>query len=98
MKQLAHIIETCSSLAVFLIVSLAIAGTTYQVFNPDGEIFHWLNRTWDLNPLLLVVLGGIALLIRHWLSSTQGARGADFLFYGAIMVGLYYGFNLLLAT
>lgn len=98
MKQAAHFIESISSFALFLVITLAIAGTTYQVFNPNGGVIRWLTRVWDLNPTLLVMLGGSIVLFRNWLSGIQAARGADLLFYGAVMLGLYYGFNLLIAA
>lgn len=98
MKQAVNFIESTFSFAVFVVITLAIAGTTYQVFNPDGGVIQWINQVWDLNPSLLFMLGGIALLVKRWLSGLQGSDGADLLFYGAIMLGIYYGFNLLIAA
>jgi hypothetical protein len=98
MRQAAHLFESIFSFAVFTIVTLAVAGTTYQLFNPDGGLIMWLSRVWNANPTLLILLGGIVLLVKRWLSGVQGAHAADLLFYGAIMLGLYYGFNLLIAA
>lgn len=95
MRQTAHLIESVFSFAVFTVVTLAVAGTTYQLFNPDGGLVQWIARVWDANPAVLILLGGIVLLVKRRLSSVQGAQAADLLFYGAILLGLYYGFNLL---
>lgn len=98
MRQAAHLIESVFSFAVFAVITLAVAGTTYQLFNPEGGLVQWVSQVWDANPTLLILLGGITLLIKRWLSGVQGAQAADLLFYGAIMLGLYYGFNLLIAA
>lgn len=98
MRHATQFLESFFSFAVFAVVTLAVVGTTYQMFNPDGGLIQWASQAWDTNPALLVVLGGIALLVKRWLSDVQGAHAADFLLYGAIMLGLYYGFNLLIAT
>jgi hypothetical protein len=45
----------------------------------------------------LVVLGGIALLVKRWLSGLQDRKTADMMFYGAVLLGLYYVFNWLIA-
>lgn len=98
MKQIAQAFESFASLAMFAVVTLAIAGTTYQVFNPDGAMIQWVGRMWDANPTILILVGGIVLLTKRWLASAQSAGAADLLFYGAVMLGLYFGFNLLLAA
>ncbi len=98
MRQATHLIESVFSFAVFAMITLAVAGTTYQMFNPDGGLIQWIFRIWDSNPTLLILLGGIILLVKRWLSGVQGAQAADLLFYGAIMLGLYYGFNLMIAA
>ena len=84
------------SFIVFAAITLAIASTTYQALNPNGGMIGWIARTWEFNPALLVTLGGIVLLVHRWFSGVQGARAADMLFYAAVMLGLYYGFNLLI--
>jgi len=89
-------ITSTFSFIVFAAITLAIASTTYQALNPNGGLISWIARTWEFNPALLVTLGGIALLAKRWLSGVQGARAADMLFYAAVMLGLYYGFNLLI--
>lgn len=98
MRQATQFIESFFSFAVFAVVTLAVAGTTYQVFNPDGGLIQWISQVWNTNPTLLIVLGGFVLLVKRWLSGVQGAHAADFLLYGAVMLGLYYGFNLLIAA
>lgn len=97
-NSVREFIESVFSLAVFAAITLAIASTTYQIINPDGGLFAWVSRIWDLNPTLLVMLGGVGLLVKNWLSGIQGAHAADFMFYAAVMLGLYYGFNLLIAA
>jgi hypothetical protein len=86
------------SFAVFAVITLAIAGTTYQLLNPDGGLINWISRVWEHNPTVLVTLGGITLLVKRWLSGLQGAQAADIMFYAAVVLGLYYGFNLLIAA
>lgn len=98
MRQATQLIESVFSFAVFAVITLAVAGTTYQLFNPEGGLVQWVSQVWDANPTLLILLGGITLLVKRWLSGVQGAQAADLLFYGAIMLGLYYGFNLLIAA
>lgn len=96
MRYATHLIETIFSFAVFAVIMLAIGSTAYQVFNPNSGLIQWLSRVWELNPMLLIMLGGIALLVKRWLSGTQDTQGADLMFYSAILVGLYVGFSLLL--
>jgi len=91
-------IASTFSFVVFTAITLAIASTTYQVLKPDGGLISWIVRTWEFNPALLVTLGGIVLLAHRWLSGVQGARAADTLFYAAVMLGLYCGFNLLIGV
>ncbi len=98
MRQAAHLFESIFSFAVFAVVTMAIAGTTYQLFNPDGGLIQWVSGVWRTNPTMLIMLGGVVLLIKRWLSGIQGSEAADFMFYGAILLGLYYGFNLLIAA
>lgn len=98
MRQTVLLFETVFSFAVFAAITLAVAGTTYQLFNPDGGLIQWISQVWDTNPTLLILLGGIVLLVKRWLSGVHGAQGADLMLYGAIMLGLYYGFNLLIAA
>jgi hypothetical protein len=50
-----------------------------------------------MNPMSLVVLGGIALLVKRWLSGSQGTKAANMMFYATLLLGIYYGFNLLIA-
>jgi hypothetical protein len=47
---------------------------------------------------VLVTLGGITLLVKRGLSGMQGSKAADIMFYAAVLLGLYYGFNLLIAA
>lgn len=89
--------ETIFSLAVFAVIALAFASTTYQIFNPDGGLMQWLTHVGEENPALLALLGGSALLVKLWLSRQQGARAADIMFYIAFVLGLYYGYGLLMA-
>ncbi len=98
MRNFSQIIESIFSLFVFAIIALAIASTTYQVFNPDGGVMRWLIQTWQNNPAQLVVLSGIALLVKRWLSGVQGREAADLMFYGVLLLGLYYGYKLLFAA
>jgi hypothetical protein len=99
MKNAAReFIESVFGFAVFTVITLAIASTTYQIINPDGGLLVWLGRLWDSNPTLLVMLGGVTLLVKRWLSGVQGAQAADIMFYAAVLLGLYYGFNLLIAV
>lgn len=86
------------SFAVFAAITLAIATTTYQLLNPDGGLVNWISRAWKLNPMSLVLLGGVALLVKRWLSRSQGRKTADMMFYAAVLLGLYYGFDLLIAA
>ncbi len=98
MRQVSQVFESLLSFVVFVVVTMAIAGMTYQLFNPDGGISQWVTQVWDTNPTLLFALGSIAVFVKRWLSGVQGAQAADLLFYGAILLGFYYGFNLLIAT
>jgi hypothetical protein len=91
-------IESIFSFAVFALITLAIASTTYQLLNPDGGLVSWVSRVWEHNPTVLVTLGGITLLVKRWLSGFQGAQAANIMFYAALLLGLYYGFNLLIAA
>lgn len=95
MKQAVNFIESVFSFAVFLAVTLAIASTTYQLLNPDGGIVNWIARAWEINPILVIVLGGITFWVKRWLSGAQGDRAVDLVFYAAVILGLCYGFNLL---
>lgn len=96
-NSLFEFMETIFSLAVFAVIALAFASTTYQIFNPDGGLIQWLAQVWEVNPALLVLLGGSTLLVKFWLSGQQGARVADIMFYTALALGLYYGHGLLMA-
>jgi hypothetical protein len=98
MKQATYLIESIFSIAVFAVITLAIAGTTYQVFNPDSGLILWISKAWNTNPALLALLGGIGWLVKRWLSGVQGIQVADLLFYGTVMLGLYFGYTLLIAT
>ncbi len=98
MRYASRFIESLFSLAVFLAITLAIAVTSYQLFNPDGGVAHWLSRTWNDDPALLVVCGGAIFLLKRWLGGAQGSKPADLMFYGAVMLGLYYGSGLLVAN
>jgi hypothetical protein len=91
-------IESIFSFAVFAVITLAIASTTFQLLSPDGGLFNWISRVWEHNPAVLVTLGGITLLVKRWLSGFQGAQAANIMFYAALLLGLYYGFNLLIAA
>lgn len=97
-NSVKEFIESVFSFAVFSAITLAIASTAYQILNPEGGLLAWLRRLWDSNPALLVMLGGVVLLVKNWLSGVQGAQAADILFYAAVILGLYYGFNLLIAV
>lgn len=97
-NSVREFVESVFSLAVFAAITLAIASTTYQVINPDGGLFAWISRLWNLNPTLLIMLGGVTLLVKNWLSGVQGAHAADIMFYAAVVLGLYYGCNLLIAA
>ena len=98
MKQAVNLIESVFSFAMFATITLAIAGTTYQLFRPDGGLAQWLSGVWNTNPAVLILVGGITLLVKRWLGGAQGGPSANLPFYGAILLGLYYGFNLLLAA
>lgn len=98
MKQADSLFETIFSFAVFAVITLGVASTTYQVFNPDGGLVHWVLRVWDANPVLLIMIGGIMLLVKRWLDGTQDSRSSEMMFYGALLLGTYYGFNLLIAA
>jgi hypothetical protein len=93
-----NFIESAFSFAVFTAITLAVATTTYQLLNPDGGLINWISRTWELNPMSLVVLGGVALLVKRWISGSQGTKTANMMFYGTLLLGLYYGSNLLIAA
>lgn len=97
-RSAKNFIESIFSYAVFAVITLAIASTTYQLLNPDGGLINWISRAWEHNPTVLVTLGGIMLLVKRWLSGLQGTKAADIMFYAAVMLGLYYGFNLLIAA
>jgi hypothetical protein len=98
MKHAISFLESVFSFAVFAAITLAIAGTTYQAVNPGGGLTNWIFRVWEVNPTLVIMLGGITLLVKRWLSGLQGDQAADLMFYAAVMLGLYYGFNLLIAA
>jgi hypothetical protein len=97
-RSVKNFFESIFSFAVFALITLAIASTTYQLLNPDGGLINWLSRVWEHNPIVLVTLGGVTLLVKRWLSGMQGAKAADMMFYAAVLLGLYYGFNLLIAA
>ena len=97
-KAVIEVFQSIFSLAVFATVTLAIASTTYQLFSPNGGLLTWISRLWESNPTLLVMLGGILLLLKRWLSDRHGSQSTELLLYAAIMLGLYYGFNLLIAA
>lgn len=62
-----NIIKMIGSLAMFGAFAAAIAMTAYQVFSPDGHVFLWLRDVWNTSPLLLILLGGALLLLKHWM-------------------------------
>jgi hypothetical protein len=102
-KSMKYSVRNCMeaifSFAVFAAITLAVATTTYQLLNPDGGLINWISRAWELNPMSLVVLGGVALLVKRWLSgSSQGAKAANMMLYTTLLLGLYYGSNLLIAA
>jgi len=97
MKQLVNGIPgLVLSLFVFIAVSLAIGGTAYQIFTPEGAIFQWVAKLWQINPLLPLLLGLAFWVIKHWLESTErSAQFADMTVYLAVLVGMYFGLNML---
>lgn len=74
MKLATHLLKFIFSFAVFLAIALAVASTTYQLFNPDGAVINWMLQLWNINPVLLIMLGGIVLLVLRWLSGVQTSR------------------------
>ena len=95
-RSISDFFETVLNLAVFAVLLLAVAGSAYQVFKPDGGIIQWLST--ELSPTMLIVLGGLGLLLKAWLGGIQSARTSDLMFYAAILVGLYFGFRLLISS
>jgi len=98
MKHAANFLESVFSLAVFAAIALAVASTTYQLFNPEGGFMLWISQMWEINPVSVITMGGVVLLVKRWLSGVQGSGLADLMFYGAAILGLYYGFSLLMAA
>jgi hypothetical protein len=91
-------VESIFSFALFAAITLAVASIAYQALNPDGALFNWLRHIWDADPISLILIGGIGLFIKRWLDGVQGAQAADLMFFVVAMLGLYYGFNLLIGT
>ena len=92
--SLHHFTATLGSLLLFVVAALGVAGFSYQLFAPNGQLKLWIAEVWDFNPLLLIVLGGVFLLIKHWLESINpGRKLADALIVGALMSGLYVLFK-----
>jgi hypothetical protein len=97
MRHAVNFIGSFFSFAVFAAITLAIASTTYQILNPDSDLVSWILRAWKISPTLVIVLGGITYLVKRWLGGTKGSGAVDLVFYAAVIIGLYYGFNLLIA-
>ncbi len=90
----SHFLESMFSVAVFAAIVLAIASTAYQIFNPDGGLVDWIGREWQHQPLALLVLAGLGMLIKVWLSGMQSARLADTLYYGSLLLGIFCVYRL----
>lgn len=95
MKHSVHnFTATISSLFFFSIMLIGIAGFSYELFSTNGQIKQWINDLWEFNPLLLIVLGGAFLLIKHWMESVNpGRKLADAMIICALMSGLYILFK-----
>ena len=97
MKSAWNVVESMFSFVLFAAITLGIASATYQTFNPNGTLMNWVSHLWQINPALVLMLTGVAFLFKHWLAELQGTNAADILFYAAVLLGFYYGFNLLMA-
>jgi hypothetical protein len=88
-----------ASLFVFITVCLAIGGIAYQLFAADGQLFLLGKHLWETHPLQLVMLGACAILIKRWLDGLErSAKIADAMIYLAVLVGMFFGYNLLAAS
>lgn len=56
-----------TSLLMLGAFTLAIVITAYQIFSPESHIFLWLRDMWETSPLLIVTMGILMLLGKHWI-------------------------------
>lgn len=92
-----HVASTLASLVVFSVIMLGIAGISYQLFSSDGWVLQWLKSLLEFHPMLIIVLGGACLLVKHWMESLNpGTRLADLMLYIAGMAGLYTLFEVII--
>lgn len=87
-------LETAFSVLAIAAITLAIATTAFHLFNPDDGLISRMNHEWNLHPIMLALLGGSVFVMKFWLQGVQSARIANLMFYGALVLGLYYGFKL----
>lgn len=90
----SYFLDSVFSVAVFAAIVLAIASTAYQIFNPDGGLLQWIGREWQNHPLTLLLLAGLGMLVKVWLSGMQSGRIADGLYYGTLLVGVFCGYRI----
>lgn len=97
MKQFVNNISSVTlSLFVFIAVSFAIGGTAYQILTPNGIVFQWVTKLWQVNPLLPLLLGLAFLVIKHWLENPErSAQFANLMVYLAVLGGMFFGLNML---
>ncbi len=93
-----YFLESLFSFAVFTAITIAVGSVAYQILNPDGILINWVMYIWNFNPSALLLMIGATILVKNWLNGTQGQPFADLLFYGAVLVGTYYGVDLFIAT
>lgn len=100
MKHLIYdFTKLATSLLVFVVISMALGGLSYQFFASDGSLFLWIKHVGSENPLLLLVLGGMLTMVKRWMEGYErNAIIADIMFYLAILLGIYFVFNYMLAT
>jgi hypothetical protein len=91
-----QLFETLFSAIAFFAIVIAIATTAIQVFNPENGLIVWLADEWNVHPVYLALLGGVAFLMRFWLQGLQGERLGNVMFYGAVALGMCEGVKLLL--
>jgi len=92
-----QLLETVFSVLAFAAIALAITTTAVHIFNPDGGLITWVGHEWDHHPVMLGLLALAAFLVKFWLQGMQSARLANLLFYGALLLGMFYAVRLFMA-
>lgn len=85
------------SVVMLCAISLTIAIVSYQVFSPQGRIFQSLSELWENHPMVLLGLGVLIFVVRHWVNGYHpGQRLSNALYYGTAVVGIVIAVRYLL--